>query len=178
MCKFFKHLGTVLKHKAVVFKHCCKCGIGWQGFWHDMSKFSFTEFSESVKYYTNGTRSPLSICREKNGYSLAWIHHKGRNKHHLEYWYDEHNKQDMIVPYKYCVEGLCDRIAANKIYNKKNYTAQAVLDYWNKEKLLLHVNPKIEMWFDKVLLDLVNLGEKLVLNKTYLRDQYNKIVNS
>ena len=56
MNKFFGHLKTVLTHKWWVFKYACKLGIPWQGFMHDMSKFSPTEFFESVKYYMVMTR--------------------------------------------------------------------------------------------------------------------------
>lgn len=45
----------------------------------------------SVKYYT-GHHSPIAECRRQNGYSNAWIHHKNRNKHHIEYWYDRENE--------------------------------------------------------------------------------------
>lgn len=176
MKKFFKHLFTVIKHKAVVFKHCCKCGIFWQGIWHDMSKFSPTEFFESVKFYTDGTKSPLSTAREKQGYTTGWIHHKNRNKHHVEYWYDEQNKIQVAMPFKYVVESVCDKIAATKIYKKKNYTAQSVLDYWNKENEKQAMNTLIRNFFTSVFTDLVNYGEKQVLNKKYLKQKYNEIV--
>ena len=176
MCKLVKHLGVVNKHRFMVFKLCCKCGLFWQGLWHDMSKYSLSELKESVKYFTDGKKSPLGTAREQQGYSLAWLRHKGRNKHHIEYWYDEHNKENMVIPYKYVVESLCDKIAATKCYRKAEYKAQDVLDYWNKEKQRFHLNPKIEKFFDDVLLDLVNLGEKTVLNKKYLKAKYKEIV--
>lgn len=176
MKKFFKHLGTVIKHKAVVFKHCCKCGIFWQGLWHDMSKFSPTEFFESVKFYTDGTKSPLSTAREQQGYTAGWIHHKNRNKHHVEYWYDEQNSTQVAMPFKYAVEAVCDKIAATKIYKKKNYTPQAVLDYFLKESLKVSMNPQMHNFFETIFTDLVNIGEKHILNKKYLQHKYNKIV--
>lgn len=30
----------------------------------------------------------INAEREEKGYSSAWLHHKGRNKHHYEYWID------------------------------------------------------------------------------------------
>ena len=54
---------------------------------HDLSKYSYTELKTGAKYWV-GTRSPNSIERETIGYSTAWLHHKGRNKHHWEYWVD------------------------------------------------------------------------------------------
>ena len=80
--KTIKHFWLITRHKWVVFKLCCKVGEVKRGLLHDLSKYSWTEFSESVKYY-NGTRSPIRECKEKNGYSKAWLHHKGRNKHIL-----------------------------------------------------------------------------------------------
>ena len=82
-----KHFVTITKHRHLVIKHCFKAGVFWQGLRHDLSKYSFTEFIPGMKYYA-GTHSPNETERAKFGYSLAWIHHKGRNKHHFEYWTD------------------------------------------------------------------------------------------
>ena len=96
-----KHLKLITKHKWVVFKLCCKVGIPWRGFVHDLSKYSFTEFGESVKYYT-GTHSPISECRKQTGRSMAWVHHKAKNKHHAEYWIDFYPEpRPVMIPYKY-----------------------------------------------------------------------------
>ena len=35
-----------------------------------------------------GDRSPNNAERGEKGYSSAWLHHKGRNRHHYEYWID------------------------------------------------------------------------------------------
>ena len=111
------HLRTILHHKKLVFIHCCKCGIVWQGLVHDMSKFSPTEFFQGVKYF-QGNRSPNAKERELFGYSKAWMHHKGRNKHHFEYWTDYNikarNVMPVEMPVKYVVEMLCDRMADRK----------------------------------------------------------------
>ena len=90
--KYIKHFITITKHKYEVFKLCCKAGIPFQGLIHDNSKYSFTEFFISAKFYT-GINSPIMRERKKYGYSKAWIHHKGRNKHHFEYWLDPANKE-------------------------------------------------------------------------------------
>ena len=55
----FKHLRLVCRHKKEVFRLCCRAGIPVQGILHDFSKFTPSEFWESVKYY-NGKRSPLA----------------------------------------------------------------------------------------------------------------------
>ena len=137
-----KHLKTILTHKKWVFFFARKLGIGWQGFWHDMSKFSPTEFMESIKYYT-GTRSPIDVCKEQNGYSKAWLHHKGRNPHHYEYWQDNFDKggEPLKMPDKYVKEMICDYLAAGKAYMKDSFTFQAEWEWWgnkNKNKLAMH----------------------------------------
>lgn len=91
-----KHFNLVNKHRFIVFKLCLKAGIPFRGLVHDLSKYSFTEFFESAKYFT-GNCSPIKICKKDIGYSKAWLHHKGRNKHHHEYWYDYSLEEKAIV---------------------------------------------------------------------------------
>lgn len=74
----FKHFNKILIHKKYVFFFARKLGIGWQGFWHDMSKFSPVEFWESVKYY-QGTSSPIDAAKADMGYSMAWWLNKTKN---------------------------------------------------------------------------------------------------
>ena len=83
----YKHLRTVGRHRREVMKNCFRAGLYWQGLTHDLSKYSPEEFWISCKMY-QGTRSPNEAERELKGYSTAWMHHKGRNKHHFEYWND------------------------------------------------------------------------------------------
>lgn len=148
---FFGHLKTVLKHKWVVFKLSIKAGIPIRGLLHDMSKFSWVEFSESVKYYQGGKRSPLGKSREENGYSKAWLHHKGRNKHHIEYWYDTELKEQPIMPFKYTAEMVCDKLAASIVYQGKNWTKESELEFWNtKDKSRITANPKMEKFLEEV----------------------------
>ena len=142
--KFFLHLHLVNKHRWIVFKLCVKAGIPFRGLLHDLSKYSPTEFWESVKFY-NGSHSPILEAREVNGYSKAWLHHKGRNKHHSEYWYDSRAKvPSPIMPYKYVVEMICDKLAAGIAYNGKNWTNSTQKEYWkrNKDTELLNENVK------------------------------------
>ena len=172
---FFKHLHLVNKHRWLVFTHCCRCGLFWRGLVHDLSKFSPTEFFESVKYY-NGKKSPLRICRNNIGYSNAWLHHKGRNKHHIEYWVDRQNPKQISMPYQYAVECMCDKISATKAYNKKNYTPNMVLDYFVNVELNEYYNEEMKNFFIKVFTDLKDFGEKKVLNKKYLKKTYDELV--
>lgn len=131
MKNFFGHLRTVMKHRWFVFLHCCYAGIILQGLKHDLSKFSPVEFFEGVKYY-QGTASPIDKCRKINGYSMAWMHHKGRNKHHSEYWTDRFDAgcKPIQMPYKYALEMFCDYLGAGKAYNGKNFTYKGELDWW------------------------------------------------
>lgn len=131
------HLGTVSQHKRLVFEACARCGIPWQGLVHDLSKFSPDEFLVGINYY-QGNRSPNAAERHDKGFSRGWIHHKGRNKHHYEYWLDVIEGGDGTlygcpIPTRYMVEMLCDRIAASKVYEKEHYTDASPLAYYNRE---------------------------------------------
>ena len=130
--KLFKHLMTVHNHRKEVRKLCFKCGLYWQGLIHDLSKYSPTELIPSVKYYT-GTRSPIDNQIDDIGYSEAWLHHKGRNKHHYEYWQDDtHGHIRCNIPYRYIAEMFCDRVAACKIYQKEKYTQSSAWKYFTE----------------------------------------------
>ncbi len=152
--KWYKHLSTINEHKLEVGKNCFRCGLYKQGILHDLSKYSWTEFSVGAKYY-QGTRSPNEAEREDKGYTSSWLHHKGRNKHHLEYWVDydlvrkNGNLVGMKMPDNYIVEMFCDRVAASKIYHRDDYTDRTPLDYYlhGKSKFLLHPysRKKLEM---------------------------------
>ncbi|MFV0361784.1 MAG: DUF5662 family protein [Suipraeoptans sp.] len=133
--KIFKHLKTINNHKMMVMKMCFKLGLYKQGLLHDLSKYEPSEFIAGVKYY-QGNRSPNNAEREDTGVSMAWLHHKGRNKHHYEYWIDYGiEKEDGIVgqkmPTKYVVEMFADRIAASKNYMKDKYTTDYPLKYYD-----------------------------------------------
>ena len=146
--KLFKHLKTIFIHKWYVFINMCRCGYVWRGITHDMSKFSWTELSESVKYY-NGTISPIDMCKKDKGYSNAWLHHKGRNKHHYEYWVDylDQGGKPIEMPRKYVIELICDWIAAGKTYAHnagKKFTYKDELEYvkWKLKSAKMHETTK------------------------------------
>ena len=132
----FKHLKTIFIHKWWVFVYCCKCGLIWRGIKHDMSKFSPTEFFESIKYYT-GTRSPIDLCKELNGYSKAWQHHKGRNTHHYEHWTDNYDSGTTYIqmPINDAIEMICDYLAAARAYMGKNFSYNAEYNWWMSKKM-------------------------------------------
>lgn len=130
-----RHLKTITRHRHEVIRLCFKAGIGFQGLFHDLSKFSPEEFIPGCIHCT-GKESPNNGERKAKGYSLAWIHHKGRNKHHFEYWYDYDPVTKELVPVpmpdRYIKEMFCDRVAASKTYNGKAYTKEAPLSYLEK----------------------------------------------
>lgn len=157
-----KHFITITKHRHVVIKHCRRAGIFWQGLKHDLSKYSPTEFIPGMKYYI-GTRSPNEGEREDYGYSLAWIHHKGRNKHHFEYWTDYNPKSKLIEPVKmpvrYVAEMFCDRVAAGKIYKGKNYNDQSPIEYFMLAKGRRVIHPETSDLIESLLVMLSEKGE-------------------
>jgi hypothetical protein len=114
----------------------------WQGIKHDLSKFSFTEFFESAKYY-KGTYSPIDACKKENGYSMAWQHHKGRNPHHYEYWTDNYDNGTTCIkmPFKYAKEMFCDYIAAARAYMGKDFSWKAEFEWWEKKKQTAKMHP-------------------------------------
>ena len=132
MSNITNHIKLVMKHKRYVFKAMTDCGHPIQGMLHDLSKFSLTEFGESIKYY-QGNRSPIEAAKEDKGYSDAWFHHRGRNKHHSQYWVDISFGEVIPckIPWKYLVEHICDTIGAGKAYMGDKWTNSAPIDYWD-----------------------------------------------
>lgn len=169
--RFWNHLKTVSRHRHQVFLHCIKAGIFFQGLTHDLSKFSFCEFWGGVKFY-QGTRSPHEAERETFGFSYAWMHHKGRNKHHFEYWsdYDYRTRLPIPVrmPVKYVKEMFCDRVAASKIYMKDKYHDGAALEYFNRSKGKRVINQETSDLIEKLLTMLAEQGEEKTFK--YIRE--------
>ena len=133
---FFGHLRTVTRHRRLVRKFCFKCGLYRQGLTHDLSKYSPTEFFAGVKYFT-GNCSPNDLERRDKGYSAAWLHHKGRSRHHWEYWMDYKSGAGIVaveMPLNYVAEMCCDRIAACRVYHGKNYKQGDALEYFLQSK--------------------------------------------
>lgn len=154
--RLFGHLRTVHKHRAMVRKLCFKCGLYWQGLTHDLSKYSPTEFWNGVKFYT-GTKSPHIGEREKYGYSKAWLHHKGCNKHHAEYWQDirSNGKTESIpMPMEYFTEMLCDRVTASMVYLGDKFTKQSPLEYYrshyDENQFHSDTRQELEWWLSNI----------------------------
>ena len=171
--KWFSHLRTINHHKWLVMKYCFACGLYRQGLLHDLSKYSWTEFSVGAKYY-QGNRSPNNAEREAKGYTSAWLHHKGRNKHHLEYWIDyglnpEEGIVGMEMPDKYVVEMFCDRIAASKNYNPDTYQDRSPLEYYQRGKNKYPMHPNTRALLEQLLTMLAEEGEERTFS--YIRHE-------
>lgn len=159
----WKHFSTITRHRHKVIAHCFKAGIFWQGLRHDLSKYSPTEFLAGIKYYQGG-KSPNVKEREVQGFSRAWLHHQGRNKHHYEYWVDYspiyHRKEPVEMPTKYLIEMFCDRVAASKIYYGEDYTESKPYEYFEKGKNDRWAHPKTQEKLEELLVMLRDKGEK------------------
>lgn len=157
-----KHLRVILHHRHLVIKHCAKAGIFWQGLGHDLSKFSPTEFLAGIKYF-QGTRSPNECEREHLGYSTAWLHHKGRNRHHFEFWIDVNPQtkryEPVKMPTKYLIEMFCDRVAASKTYQGEKYTDAYPLEYFLRGNAKLYLHPETAERLEELLVMLKEKGE-------------------
>ena len=157
------HFKTITKHRHQVMFNCFRVGLYRRGLCHDLSKYSPTEFSVGARLWT-GVRSPNSVEREQKGYSEAWIHHKGRNKHHFEYWTDlsrtTHRYESVPMPRKYLAEMVMDRIAACKVYQGEDYTPASALTYFQNSIERTLINEKNRRELDFLLEMLRDQGEK------------------
>ena len=157
-----KHLKVICHHRHLVIKHAKKAGIFWQGLGHDLSKFSPAEFFTGAKYFL-GNRSPNERERELFGYSAAWLHHKGRNKHHFEYWNDVNPKtkkyEPVKMPTKYLIEMCCDRVAASKTYKGDAYTDEHPINYFLRGNARLSMHPETAETLEMLLRMLAEKGE-------------------
>ena len=150
--KAWQHFKTITHHKLLVMQGCFQVGLYWQGLTHDLSKYTPTEFLTGAKYY-QGTRSPNAAEREDLGWSTAWMHHKGRNRHHYEYWTDlskETGRYESVpMPRNYLVEMIMDRRAACMTYQGPAYTDASAWEYFarSRERRLMHPQLERELGF-------------------------------
>ena len=158
-----RHFRVITRHRHCVIAHCFRAGIGLQGLFHDLSKYSPTEFLTGAKYF-QGTRSPNAAERDEKGYSEAWMHHKGRNRHHFEYWRDYSHaaggNAPVKMPLRFVMEMFCDRVAASKIYQGKNYTDTFPLEYFMRGKANRFIHEKTSDKLEELLNMLAEKGEK------------------
>ena len=170
--KAWRHFVTITRHRWLVRQGCFRVGLYWQGLTHDLSKYSPTEFRVGVKYF-QGDKSPNGAERNDKGFSEAWMHHKGRNKHHYEYWTDmspvTRNYDAVPMPRKYLVEMVMDRRAACMVYQGEKYTDGSALEYFlkSRERALMH--PQTRQELEYILTMLRNRGEAEVFR--YLKEE-------
>ena len=161
--KAWNHFVTITRHKLLVMGGCFRVGLIWQGLCHDLSKYTPTEFWNGAHYY-QGNRSPNAAEREEKGYSEAWMHHKGRNKHHYEYWTDMNRAtrlyESVPMPRKYLVEQVMDRRAACMVYQGKDYHPGSALEYFMKSRERELMHPSNSRQLEHILTMLRDKGEK------------------
>ena len=168
-----EHLRTVGRHRRLVRYYCLRLGLVWQGLTHDLSKYSPTEFWRSAKYY-QGYRSPNDQERKENGVSLSWLHHKGRNRHHFEYWTDYSLKGEGVVgvamPKKYLAEMFCDRLAASRVYRGKDFRLSDPYQFFQRsmQKRIL-ISPETAAELEVMLVKLRDEGEDAAFD--YIRKE-------
>lgn len=160
---FINHFKTITNHKLLVMKYCFKVGLYKQGLLHDLSKYSFVELSAGIKYY-KGYASPNGVQKAVEGYSSAWLHHKGRNKHHFEYWIDygvneAEGLKGMKMSVNYVVEMFIDRVCASKNYLKEIYTDESPLSYYENRKHYYVLHEDVRALLEDLLNKLANEGE-------------------
>ena len=158
-----EHFKTITHHKILVMKYCFRLGLYWQGLLHDLSKYYPSEFLVGAKYWA-GTQSPNNLERKATGCSTAWLHHKGRNKHHFEYWIDYSINPDetmcgMEMPHKYVAEMFCDRIAASRVYMGDSYNDTSAYKYYLRGKDHYIMHPATRSLLEQALKVLAEQGE-------------------
>lgn len=169
--KAWQHFKTITHHRWLVRGGCFRVGLYWQGLTHDLSKYSPAEFRVGARYY-QGNRSPNGVERAEKGFSTAWIHHKGRNRHHYEYWTDLNLEtcryESVPMPRRYLVEMVMDRRAACMTYQGAAYTDASAWEYFaaSRERKLMH--PQLERELGFLLEMLRDQGEQATFR--YIRE--------
>lgn len=170
------HFNTITKHRHKVMRLCFRIGLYRQGLMHDLAKYSLTEFPKGCIYF-QGDRSPNNKEREVTGISLSWLHHKGRSRHHFEYWldYDETRPgcmRGMRMPRRYIAEMFCDRLAACQTYEKENYTQQSPINFFYRGMGRYFMHPETRKELGYLLTYYAERGEDETVK--YIKNRYLK----
>lgn len=175
--KPWQHFKTITGHRFLVMKGCFAMGLYWQGLTHDLSKYSPVEFWNGARFY-QGVRSPNAAEREEKGYSEAWMHHKGRNRHHYEYWTDMSpatgRYESVTMPRRYLAEMVADRVAACKVYEGERYTSGSALAYLTRSREKNLLDPETRKQLTYLLTMLQDQGEKETyryIKRSVLKDE-------
>jgi len=170
--KAWQHFCIINDHRWLVRKGCFRVGLYWQGLTHDLSKYAPVEFMVGARYY-QGNKSPNGAERAEKGYSEAWMHHKGRNKHHFEYWNDMNIRtrryESVPMPRRYIAESVMDRIAASKVYQGKDYTDASALNYLRRSNDPNLMHPESFRQLEYILTMLAEKGETETFS--YIKNQ-------
>lgn len=164
---YYNYFKTVMKHKIAVFKVCRMFGITWRGIVHDLSKFSPSEFIPYAKYF-NIDKSKLSKEEKnklENDFEVAWLHHKGCNKHHHLFWInwsdDDNVPYAINIPLKYVYEMIADWIGAGMTYNS-NWNESEPYEYYKnnlrESKCFDYFEYRTKAIIDTILVDIKNHG--------------------
>lgn len=172
--KFFKLLKRIVIHKFWVAYYCFQLGLYWQGITYDLSKFSLTEIKGALKYW-NDFKSSLAYEKELNGYSETFLHHRGHNPHHYEYWIHSLDEGGVAaeMPRKYALELICDYLAACRTYRgnpKEEYK------WWEEHSPKMKIHRRTKQYLNRIFLNFshnslkqaVKFADKCMLNKLYM----------
>lgn len=92
------------------------------------------------------------------------MHHKGRNKHHYEYWTDLNRQtrryEPVEMPRRYLVEMVMDRRAACMTYQGAAYTSASPLNYFLGSMERERMHPATRRQLEYILTMLRDRGEK------------------
>jgi hypothetical protein len=168
MKKYWLHFITITKHKWFVMIECFKVGLILQGLLHDLSKYSLVEFFGSARYF-QGDSTPIAAEKTEKGYSLSWLHHKGHNKHHFEFWIDwkEEVQYCAPIPDKYILEMACDMVGASKAYNKSAFSKEKPLEYIEKNKIKFSMMGEAYNTLERYLCNYADSGRLLAEHYGY-----------
>ena len=168
--KAWQHFLTITHHKILVMQGCFRVGLYRQGLTHDLSKYTPAEFLVGARYY-QGNKSPNAAERAEIGYSTAWIHHKGRNKHHYEYWTDLNREtgryESVVMPRRYLVEMVMDRRAACMTYQKEAYTDASALEYFRKSIERNNMHPELQRQLEFLLTIIYSMSSVMVFPPSF-----------
>lgn len=170
-CIFCNHLKIVLRHKYWVFRYALLAGIPFRGLFHDMSKFSPSEFIRSLEFYT-GKRSPVVTERNIRGYSKIWLHHRGRNTHHFEYWVDKGMNGEIVVPcmpFKDALELICDWLGAGRAYLGNDFTIEKQIERFNIDTNSPFIHPHTKQFIWLMYNELANAKDNYAVKGVFKR---------
>lgn len=158
MVRLFKLLRRVIIHKFWVAYYCFQLGLYWQGITHDLSKFSITEIKGALKYW-NDSKSSLAYEKELKGYSATFLHHRGRNPHHYEYWIHSLDEGGVPaeMPRKYVLELICDYLAACRTYGGD---PKHEFSWWVVHSPKMKIHPKTKEFIENIFF-YITCGESL-----------------